>query len=355
MQIQSKLDFRRINMVKIKKTIEEIKPYMVNNKNCEIKLDANESNYILDNFSLDMSNLKPNLYPDSDSTILRGNMANYYSCESRNIIVGNGSSELILTIINAFCEPNDNLMTFHPSFSMYEIYSKLTSTNHIKIDSADNYSFSYEKVIEYSEIYKPKIIIICNPNNPTGFYMEKNEIIEILDNVGESIIVLDEAYIDFGGDSTVDLINEYDNLIVMRTLSKAFGLAGMRIGCMISNENMIQDLWKLKLPYNLNSASQIIANKYFGNIDEITDNIKNIIKEREFLSREIKDLGMKVYPSKGNFIMVESKINNFSKKLEEKGILIRDFTNVIKNHYRITVGTKEENKKLLNAVKEILK
>ncbi len=342
-------------MINIKKSIEEIKPYKVNNKECCIKLDANESSYLLKNFTLDMNNLKPNLYPDSDSTLLRSNMAKYYGCKSKNIIVGNGSSELILTIINAFCEPNENIMTFHPSFSMYEIYSKLTSTNHIKIDSEDNYSFDTDKIIEYTDIYNPKIIIICNPNNPTGYYIEKEEIIRILDSINNTVVIMDEAYIDFGGDSTVDLINEYDNIIIMRTLSKAFGLAGMRIGCMISNENFIEELWKMKLPYNLNSASQIIANKYFEKIDEIKDNINRIIEERDKLSYKLKELGLKTYPSKGNFIMVETKINSFSKKLEEKGILIRDFTKIIKNHYRITVGTEEENKYLIKEVKELIK
>jgi len=124
---------------------------------------------------------------------------------------------------------------------------------------------------------------------------------------------------------------------------------------MISNENFIEELWKMKLPYNLNSASQIIANKYFEKIDEIKDNINRIIEERDKLSYKLKELGLKTYPSKGNFIMVETKINSFSKKLEEKGILIRDFTKIIKNHYRITVGTEEENKYLIKEVKELIK
>lgn len=340
-------------MEKLKKTIEEIKPYKVNFKNCKVKLDANESSYAIEDFQLDINNLKPNLYPDSDSTVLRKNMADYYGCKTSNIMVGNGSSELILSILNAFCKPNDNLMTFHPSFSMYEIYSKLTSTNHIKIESDDNYSFKTEKIIEYYNIYKPKVVIICNPNNPTGFYIEKNEVIKILNKISESIVILDEAYIDFGGDSAVDLIEKYENLIVMRTLSKAFGLAGLRIGAMISNDNMIENLWKVKLPYNLNSASQIIGNRYFESIDEVSENINIIIKERESLSKKLKDLGIVVYKSMGNFIMIKTEIIDFAKKLENKEVLIRDFTKTIKNHYRITVGTKEENEFLINKIKEI--
>jgi len=163
-------------MIEIKKNLRDLIPYKVNEKPYKIKMDANEGcNYML-NSKLNLQNYKPQLYPDSDAKILRKNMAEFYGCKMENILVGNGSSELLLTTINAFCDINEKVMTFHPSFSMYSIYCKLSNVKNITIKSVDNYSFSLDNIIEKYEENKPKVLIICNPNNPTGSYLEKNQI-----------------------------------------------------------------------------------------------------------------------------------------------------------------------------------
>src|SRR6056297_2279852 len=298
------------------------------------------------NSRLNLNNLNPQRYPDSDAKELRENMAEYYGCKMENILVGNGSSDLLLTTINAFCKNKEKVMTFDPSFSMYGIYCKLSNIKHTTIKSKDNYSFSLENIINKYLIEKPKILLICNPNNPTGSYIKKSDIIKILEKVEDTIVIMDEAYIEFGGESTVDLINEYENLIIMRTLSKAFGLAGLRIGALISNESMVENLWKVKLPYNLNSASQLLANQAFQNIEIIN-------KERSRLIKKLEDMDFKVYPSMTNFIMIESNIKDLASKLENKKVLIRDFNKDIKNHYRITVGSREDNNYLIKILKEV--
>ncbi len=340
-------------MIDIKESLKDIVPYKVTDKPYDIKLDANEGcNYML-NSRLNLNNLNPQRYPDSDAKELRENMAEYYGCKMENILVGNGSSDLLLTTINAFCKNKEKVMTFDPSFSMYGIYCKLSNIKHTTIKSKDNYSFSLENIINKYLIEKPKILLICNPNNPTGSYIKKSDIIKILEKVEDTIVIMDEAYIEFGGESTVDLINEYENLIIMRTLSKAFGLAGLRIGALISNENMVENLWKVKLPYNLNSASQLLANQAFQNIEIINNHIELIIEERSRLIKKLEDMDFKVYPSMTNFIMIESNIKDLASKLENKKVLIRDFNKDIKNHYRITVGSREDNNYLIKILKEV--
>ncbi len=340
-------------MIDIKKNLRDLVPYRVNDKPCEIKLDANEGcNYML-NSKLNLNNFKPQLYPDSDAKQLRENMANYYGCKIENILVGNGSSELLLTTINAFCEKDDQVMTFEPSFSMYPIYCKLSNLKNLTIKSKDDYSFGVDNIIKEYEEKNPKVLIVCNPNNPTGSYLEKKQIKEILDKTRESVVIIDEAYIEFGGESAVDLINNYENLIVMRTLSKAFGLAGLRIGALISNEKMIEKLWKVKLPYNLNSVSQLIANQTFDNLEIINQHIKLIKEERKRMMNLLKELEFKAYPSMTNFIMIKSDIKNLSEKLEKKQVLIRDFTKDIKDHYRITIGRKKDNDYMIEKLKEV--
>jgi len=340
-------------MIDIKESLKDIVPYKVTDKPYDVKLDANEGcNYML-NSKLNINNLKPQLYPDSDAKELRENMAKYYGCKMVNVLVGNGSSDLLLTTLNAFCTNNEKVMTFDPSFSMYGIYCKLSNIKHTTIKSKDNYSFNIEDIINTYLIEKPKILIICNPNNPTGSYIKKADIIKILEKIKDTIIIMDEAYIEFGGESSVDLIEEYENLIIMRTLSKAFGLAGLRIGALISNETMVENLWKVKLPYNLNSASQLLANQAFKNIEIINNHIELIIEERSRLTKELKKMEFKVYPSMTNFIMLKSDIKDLALKLENKRVLIRDFCNDIKNHYRITVGSKEDNDYLIKTLKEV--
>lgn len=340
-------------MINIKKNLRDLVPYRVNDKPYKVKLDANEGcNYML-NSQLNLDNFKPQLYPDSDAKLLRENMAEYYGCKMDNILVGNGSSELLLTTINAFCHINEKVMTFQPSFSMYPIYCKLSNLENITIKSEDDYGFGVDNIIKKYEESKPKVLIICNPNNPTGSYLEKKQIKKILDKTKDSIVIIDEAYIEFGGESSVDLINNYENLIVMRTLSKAFGLAGLRIGALISNEKMIEQLWKVKLPYNLNSASQFIANQVFKNLEIINQHIKLIIEERKRVTDLLKELEFKVYPSMTNFIMIKSEIKDLAEKLEKKQVLIRDFTKDIKDHYRISIGRKEDNDYMIKKLWEV--
>ncbi len=340
-------------MINIKKNLRDIVPYRVNDKPYKVKLDANEGcNYML-NSKLNLDNFKPQLYPDSDAKQLRENMAKYYGCKMENILVGNGSSELLLTTINAFCDIDEKVMTFEPSFSMYPIYCKLSNLKNLTIKSENNYSFSVDNIIKRYEENKPKVIIICNPNNPTGSYLKKKEINKILDKTKQSIVIIDEAYIEFGGESAVDLINNYENLIVMRTLSKAFGLAGLRIGALISSEKMIENLWKVKLPYNLNSVSQLIANQTFDNLEIIKQHIKMIKEERKKVMDLLKELEFKVYPSMTNFIMIKSDIKNLAEKLENKQVLIRDFTKDIEDHYRISIGRKEDNDYMIKKLWEV--
>lgn len=340
-------------MIDIKKNLRTLIPYKVNTKPYDVKLDANEgSNYLL-NAKLNLDNFVPQLYPDSDAVLLRENMASYYGCKKSNIMVGNGSSELILNVINSFCDKEDKVITFEPSFSMYPIYCKLADVKYSSIKSQDNYSFKIENILNKYDEEKPKILIICNPNNPTGSYIEKKDIIKILDYINDTVVILDEAYIEFGGESSVDLINNYENLIVMRTLSKAFGLAGLRVGGLISNERMVDNLWKVKLPYNINSASQYIANQAFENLNIIEDHIDHVKMERNRMKQMLEKEEMKPYNSMTNFIMFETSIENLDKKLEKKGVLIRNFSKDIENHYRVSIGKKEDNDLLINRIKEV--
>jgi len=341
-------------MIKLKNSAEKIEAYFVNDIPCRVKLDANEgSNYLLKD-GLCFDDLKANLYPDSDSKQLREHLSMYYDCKSENILVGNGSSELINMVINAYCDKGDKVLSFVPSFSMYQTYCDLCGAEYVGVESNDDFSWDINKLIQKSEETNPKIVILCNPNNPTGHITPREDVTKLLDSIKNSIIIIDEAYADFFENSVLDLINSYENLIVMRTLSKAFGLAGLRVGSLIANEELVKYVWKVKVPYNLNILSQFAALKALNNIEMVRSYISNVKKLRSELSQELKELNFKVYESGANFIFVEAPVENLFEKLMNSGVLIRKIGFKGKTYNRITVGTEQENKILIEEIKRII-
>lgn len=336
--------------IKMKDSIEELIPYYVNNKPYKIKLDANEgTNYLLDDY------LDINLYPDSDAVLLRKEMAKYYNCKANNIIAGNGSSEIINMIINAYCDKGDKVLTFYPTFSMYETYCKLCGADLIYVHSGESFIQNIDELIKKAKELMPRLIILCNPNNPTGYANKIEDIEKLLTEINESIVIIDEAYGDFMDYSSVRLINQFDHLIVTRTVSKAFGLAGIRVGCGIANEDLIKMLWRVKTPYNLNILSQQIAINAFKNADRVEDYINSIKDIRDKFIKKLDKLGFTVYKSFANFVFISSDINNLDKKLEDRGILIKAFGDKLSNYYRITVADEERCKALIKELKDILK
>ncbi len=341
-------------MIPLKQSVRQLKPYFVNQIPYTVKLDANETKNYLLNQAIDLKDFPFHIYPDSDAIGLREKLANYYGCQIDEIIVGNGSSDMINLVINGFCEKEDSVLGFTPSFSMYDIYCQFAQTKYVTINSNEDYSVSVEKLIDKAKEIKPKVIILCNPNNPTGYYIEKDEVIKVLDQINEAIIILDEAYIDFGGDSCVDLINTYPNLIVMRTLSKAFGLASLRVGCLITNKEMQNQLWAIKVPYNLNAISQWIAEKALEQADKVEDFVVGVATERELLRTQLELLGFKVFPSRANFLFVAHNHQDLFTQLNNRGILIRKIKTEDKAYYRISIGDAQENQQLIRALEEIL-
>jgi len=341
-------------MIKLKPSVEKLQAYFVNDIPYKVKLDANEgSNYLLkDGFKIE--NFQANLYPDSDSKVVREKMSVYYGCKAENIMVGNGSSEIISTVINAYCDKKDKVISFVPSFSMYQTYCDLCGAEYVGIEYEKDYTQNIDKLIDAANEINPKIVILCNPNNPTGILSTREEVIKLLDNVKNSLIILDEAYVDFSENSVVDLIDKYENLIIMRTMSKAFGLAGLRVGAMIAKVETINYVWKVKAPYNINILSQYAAEQALDNLDRVDDYIKEVKMLRKELSASLKELDFTVYPSGANFIFVEAPVDNLFEKLMSCGVLIRKINYNGEAYNRITVGTKEENHILIEEIKNIV-
>ncbi|WP_185878054.1 histidinol-phosphate transaminase [Blattabacterium cuenoti] len=327
------------------------------NNNKYIYLDANENSF---GAPLCFKN-SYNRYPDPLQEKLKQKISKIKKIPVRNIFLGNGSDEIIDLLYRIFSRPEiDNSIIFPPTYGMYEIIGNIHGINVIKIPLIkENYQLNLIKLKSVINKYS-KIIFICTPNNPTGNDIKKEYIEEIL-NTFHGIVVLDEAYIDFSSEESFSKkISKYPNLIILQTLSKSWGLAGIRIGIGIASKEIIKLMNKIKYPYNISMLSQKIAIESLENKNIFLNHLKSIIKERTNIIKSLKKISFikKVYPSSTNFILV--KINHSSKNLYRylinNNIIVRDRSKIIlcNNCIRITIGTHEENKYLINKIKKYI-
>lgn len=342
-------------MKTIRNALKDLKPYQPQAEQASIKLDANESKNYLINDTFKLNDLSLNLYPDSNANLLRTKLSAYTNVPTSQIVVGNGSSEMIELILKTFIESGDNVLSFEPSFSMYTIYTSIYNGNYIGVPSKANFKLDIDDMIAYANKYNPKLIFICSPNNPTGQMIPQTDIIKLIKST-DALICLDEAYIEFSEQSSsmMSMVNQFDNLMVIRTFSKAFGLAGIRLGYLVSNQNLVNELYKVKSPYNLNTMTQSLGVYALSKIDQVIKYTKSIIKERLIVEKALSTLNLKVYPSEANFIFFQSLEPDLYKKLIDKDIRIRSFSDNLKNYFRVTIGSPNENKQFIEAMKEII-
>jgi len=345
----------------IKKGVIENKKYTLNPIDCPIKLNQNESSYDLPlelktKITDRLLNSNWNIYPEFVPEWLYEKVSSYYSLKKDNILIGNGSNEMINTILISILESGKTLIVSVPTFTVYSLISSNLNANIIKVFLKEDLSFDVDSIkLKVSE-NKNSVTVVCSPNNPTGSVIKKNDIEEIV-KISTGIVVIDEAYGEFGGESVIDLIGKYNNLVVLKTFSKAFGLASLRMGFMIGSKELIEEFSKVKLPYNLNIFSLITLDEIFSNLSFLSENIGKIKSEREFLKCELLKLkDIKVYDTEANFFLIKSEDSHllFS-HLVSCGILVRDVSSypMLKNHLRITVGTRYENETLLKALNKL--
>ena len=299
-----------------------------------------------------------NRYPDPHQLKVKERLSAIKRIPVNNMFLGNGSDECIDILQRAFCEPGlDNLIICPPTYGMYEVCANINNVQVKKIKLTPEFQLDLEATERGIDAHT-KMIFLCSPNNPTGNSLHHEDIEAILNNYF-GLVVIDEAYINFSRQrSFVTLLNEYPNLVVMQTLSKAWGLAALRVGISVASEDVISIMDKIKPPYNINQASQELALQALNEVDQVNEMIKQIVKEREILSEALVNLSFvkKVYPSDANFLLV--KMDDpvaVYKNLLDLGIVVRDRSKVelCEGCLRITVGTSEENKTLLYALDSI--
>ncbi|WP_111708583.1 histidinol-phosphate transaminase [Lutibacter citreus] len=299
-----------------------------------------------------------NRYPDPQQITVKKELSKIKKVKENQILLGNGSDEILDLIFRAFCEPKqDNIITLPPTYGMYKVLANINNIEEREVLLTKDFEPNVKHIIEAID-ENSKILFLCSPNNPTGNSFSK-ESVEVLLSTFKGLVVLDEAYIDFSTQkSWLKKLNEFPNLIITQTLSKAYGMAGIRLGICYASTEIIAILNKIKPPYNVNELSQQRALKRLINVVKVKDEIKKILKERARLITQLEEVTFveKVYPTDANFVLVKvDDADKRYKQLIDKGIVIRNRTTqpLCENTLRLTVGTKRETKLLIKALKEI--
>ena len=342
----------------LRSDIKNIDAYHVPVSKDMIKLDAMESPFgvpedLKVEFLKCIEQSEVNRYPEADSSSLKDTLRSLMDIPDEfGILLGNGSDELIQLLALA-CSKDDLIMSFEPSFVMYELVSKYVNLEYFGVQLDSNFDINLSDALLIIEREKPKIIFIAYPNNPTGNCFDYDAIIEIIKSTN-SMVILDEAYYAYSDKSFLSEISNFPNLLVLRTISK-IGFAGLRLGLLIGDQETIAQLNKLRLPYNINALTQTSANFLLQDKQRIINNAQIIIEERRRLAHELSLFSkFKVYPSQTNFILVHSEdAHSLHTALKENGILIKGFPkgSKLSDFIRISVSEPVENNILIDAIR----
>jgi len=345
----------------VRPAVAQLAPYICARdlyKEADAFLDANENSF---GGSVRMIGETPlNRYPDSDQNELRDEIARYIGVQRENILVGNGSDEIIDLCVRSFVDAKDNIISLEPGYSMYGVCAKAQGADVREVLLDGQFQPDLNAIASASD-GRTKMIFLVSPNSPVGVPVKKEMIVQLLEK-SDALVFVDEAYIEFGGESCADLVEKYENLIVSRTFSKAWGLAGIRVGYAISNEKTISILRRLKPPYNVNVISSALALRALqSGIPKMEENMAKMRAEREWIEAQLKGLGFEVFPSVCNFLLARPPLGagtatRMQKEIAAKGLIVRDRSGMpaIPNTFRITVGTQAQNRKLVTVIEEII-
>jgi histidinol-phosphate aminotransferase len=340
----------------VRTTVRDI-PLYYNPKIKAVRMDTSTNvlgpNTVLKDVLTKCMDLDLNQYPTPYSDALRQALADKYGLRPDNFVVGNGSDEALDIVFKSFLEPGENVVAPYPSYVLHGFFVKINGGRFVNVDLRPGFQLDPDALLKA----RGKIIILCTPNNPTANIFDHRDV-ERMVSEHDGPVIVDEAYGEFAAESFMSRVDEFDNLIVTRTFSKAYGLAGLRVGYMASNLRMADVMQRVKIPYSLDQVSEMAAVAALQNAAYVDRAVELVRRERGKLSSGLSSLGFKVYPSESNFILFQSPrpSGELVSRLADKGVLIRDFgkLRMLEDCVRTTVGTPELNSLLLAKLKEVL-
>lgn len=331
-------------------------------QNNGILMNANESyrnvsKEVLQQIKDALDSIAFNRYPIDDACDLCYAYANYIGVEQSQLIAGNGSDELLGLLVSLCIKEGKKLYTLNPDFTMYDYYTSMANGEMVKFKLEPEDVFDVDEFIEQGRREDIDMIMFSNPNNPTGRILCVEELIKIVESFPGKLVVIDEAYADFSTTTMLPYIERYPNLAILRTMSKAFGMAGIRCGFLIAGNALMNKIRPYKVPYNVSVLTQVVGTIALSHPEDTAAFLKEVTKNRDefykaYQKAQLEDVIL--YPSQANFIYGSStKKQAFLNALEKRDIAIRDYANT--DRFRITIGTKEQNQMLLDALMEVFK
>ena len=340
----------------MRETTRDFQKYYSPVINDEMRLDTNTNvlgsnpaaTEYLRNASVDL-----NGYPDTYSKNLRGKLAELYGLEPDNLIAGNGSDEMLDVIFKTFTNWGDNSVVPVPSYTLYDYFVKCNGGKAIEVDLTEDFQLDVDSMVRAGG----KVTIVPSPNNPTGNCFRQKDLDDLISRF-DGIVVVDEAYTEYAGKGMISSVDEYDNLVVVRTFSKAYAMAALRVGYMAANRKLADMMISVKIPYSLNAVSEGAAIAALGDQDFLRRSVEMVKEQRPKLDAGLRKLGFETFPSDSNFILARSPVDHAQlvQGLKEKGVLIRDFGSKrrTENCVRTTIGTEELNSILLEKAAEVI-
>jgi histidinol-phosphate aminotransferase len=329
----------------------------------EVRLNTNESPFspppeFMEDLFGSLSSADLNRYPDRTAKELRTALAALHGVTSEQIFIGNGSNEVISTLLLAYGGPGRKAMTFEPTYAMYSQIARITSTEVIEVERDSEFALGLDEVVSVQEATRPEVVFFCSPNNPTGLG-EDPEIISAVAQDENTLVVIDEAYGQFASFSALKLAQNRSNIVVSKTFSKVWSLAGVRLGYLIGPEDIVANLWDVCLPYHIDTIKQLAGRLSLERVNDMEGTLDRILAGRDEIEGALKRLDLKYWPSSANFILFRGPDglgDRLWQALVDRSVLVRNCSGWprLNDCLRVTVGTEEENARFITALSESL-
>lgn len=350
-------------MLSLRPDLEDVEPYVSPQLPARVRLNTNESPYapprtLTDALLREVEGMSLNRYPDRDARRLVDAIAAKWDRPADGVWVANGSNEVFMHLFLAFGGPGRTALTFEPTYSLHSLIPRLALTDVAHLPRGEGFAIDVDAALSWMSSHRPDVVIVCSPNNPTGNSTPNDAVARLCEGT-DGIVVVDEAYGEFGPDgaTAVPLLREHDNLVVVRTFSKAWRLAGVRIGYLLAAPELVSAMAVVRLPYHLSTLSQAVGIAALEAEDETLEAVGEIVSERDRIAESLTGFGLNVMPSDANFLLFELPDAAATwKALYERGILVRSYERspVLGSYLRVTVGLSDENDAFLGAIEEVL-
>jgi histidinol-phosphate aminotransferase len=347
--------------VPVRDDLRDVQPYGAPQLDVPVRLNTNETPVpppaaFMQRLAERIEALELHRYPDRRAWALRTALGSRFGLSPQRVWAANGSNEILLQLFQAYGGPGRRLLLFRPGYSAHPLIARVAATESVEVDLDDDFRLSPEGAVAAVREHDPDVVCLASPNNPTGVPVPL-ESFRALHDAGRGLVIADEAYVEFGGVSATTLLDELPRLVVVRTFSKAWRLAGLRLGYLLAHEWVVDDLRKVRLPYHLDALTQAAGLTACELAEDVTGHVEWVAAERDRLHAELEALPrIGVWPSAANFLLFRADTPELFDALLSRGVLVRDFSDKprLEGCVRVTVGTPEENDRFIEALKECL-